>query len=143
MNRYYIGRLPCGFVICGKDFDLRELLESYDHHEVFDVRKDYNINPFEFDYGYGIRRYRYAKIRLISNHHVYDDYVVAEELLEDRSKSMLMRYCQCYKCTSSWFNINSYFGTYEEAGCLKTDYYNQKQIRAARNYIHLNGIVIG
>lgn len=109
----------------------KSILNNYHFYEKYNGNKNYQKAPFQHNYGYGNYTYIY-KLYIFNNE---EKYVVADEQLDKKELDYLSVYCQCKKCTSSWYNISSYFICGCCIGCLKSQFPSQYHINKTREYL--------
>lgn len=99
----------------------KEIFNDFHHYEVYDSNKKYILKPFEYDFGKGKHMYMYYKWRFwikLYDHIEEYEYVVAVEYLSHLERSALSKYCKCYICTASWWNLLAYLMNRKDIGCL-------------------------
>jgi hypothetical protein len=120
-------------------FDEQVYFEDYHHYEVCSPTKTYTPDTFVYDYGHGQHTYVYKlyTIYLKQNNETVKEniYIVVEEVLSKQELNILKPYCQCYVCTSNWYNISKYFTCRCCIGCLHSPLHTQGNINNARQYM--------
>lgn len=117
MNINKIKKINLPMVI--NDNDINEFLKYFDFFEEYD-NKDYISDKYEFDYGYGLRKY-------LNILYIFDveinvpngknyilkrvEYVVAREIFNPNELALLEKYCPCSKCLS--LDISKILPTYQ------------------------------
>jgi hypothetical protein len=96
------------------DNDIYKLFKYFDFAEEYD-NKDYITTEYEFDYGYGLRKYSNALFIFdveINNKNRGNfilrnvEYVAALEIFNPNELELLEKYCPCSKC--SLFDISKF-----------------------------------
>lgn len=105
--------------------DTDNILKEYDHFEKCDKDKEYGVEEYQYDYGFGTRTYE---------HHLYSirdkEYVVAAEIVskEELQKWKSANCCQCYYHQSSWYNPFNYFICKCCVGCIDSAFGPQQYV---------------
>lgn len=104
------------------EFDNKKEFDNH-HSELYDSSKSYTKERFVYDFGKGKHTYYYkiVKVILMCDHIKELNYVIAEEIISKEELQELSQFCQCYICTSKWYNLLSYIMTRYQSGCLKTN----------------------
>lgn len=85
---------------CDPDF------ESYDYYEVYDEKKKYPKEKFTANYGKGEKTYLFTKWTTGNQDtSISKSYVLANEMITEEELVQLQKYCQCTRCTASYWNI--------------------------------------
>lgn len=113
------------FSIIPQNFNPEKYFENYDHFEKFQQDKNYELEPYNFDYTGIIRLYRNV-LYLFSNE-LYEKkinpmwtFVVAEEIPSETELKELIPYCQCTYHQMYSFNPFRLFIDTVKIGCLKS-----------------------
>ena len=100
--------------------EINELFKYFDFYEEYD-NKDYNTDIYEFDYGYGLRKYYNTLFIIDVEMNVINsgncvlknvEYVVAREIFDQNEITLLEKYCPCSKCSS--FDVSKFPPIYKD-----------------------------
>ena len=98
-------------------FDPRVHFKNYHYFEQYDKTKSYNTDPFQMDYGHGLKTYRFLLYDLLNPDLVWiccnpdpnnNLFVVANEILSEQERKQLEPYCTCpyHENDTFYYNYN-------------------------------------
>ena len=92
------------------------LSQSVDYWEVYDEKKEYEVEEYMYDYGNGMRIY----LNILYKFAFDEKYVLTKEQYTKEELKRLEPYCSCYKCSSWFFSPKRYLINGCFVGCIKT-----------------------
>lgn len=117
--------------------------EGYPFFEEFDESKTYSNLSFEFDYGQGLRTYKFSQYSISDKNNVKKrlSFIISEEQLNEKELEELSKYCQCQYHIKKWYNPMKYFTCKCCHGCLESCFPEQFVINDTRKFIRENNII--
>ena len=109
----------------------------YDWYEEYDENMSYNTDYFEYDYGFGNRKYLNNLFNISFDDNSEKKYVVAEEILDENSNEFkfLLENCQCKSCKSSKYDLSKQLVCLHCIGCFKSGYPSSSVIKETRDFL--------
>ncbi len=97
----------------------QDILSYFDYHEFTDPVKKYEKESFLFDYGKGVKEYRWIFLKINGI-----DFAVVQQVIGSEAEfETISRNCQCRYCLLPWFNPARYF-PYVDLDCIKDRKYD-------------------
>lgn len=124
------------------DFDESRDLKDFHFHEKYDSQKEYPIEVFKFDYGYGNNLYEYKILKIFTSKGETKEFIIADILLERSEWKKMAKYCQCDKCRSPWYDIPSLLLCRKCIGCMKGSRPKKNKINLTKKYIINKNLIL-
>jgi hypothetical protein len=105
----------------------KELSDQFDHFEIFDEMKIYEVEEYFHDYGKSLKKYCNHKYTFSFYKKENGEcvtlsessYIVSEEVYDNKDEiKKLAPFCQCHMCKAQWYDPKRYIGCTHCAGCI-------------------------